>query len=52
MKGSEEIILRARATMDTCAGCRNVELFKVKNTYTAGYDRPNIHPPATRHQVQ
>ena len=34
MEENEEIILRARATKDTCAGCRRVEeRFNVKYTY-------------------
>ena len=53
MKENEEIKLRARAKMDTCAGCRLVEeRFNVKNTHTAGYERHSIHTPANRYQVQ
>ena len=52
MNEGVEIILQARATMDTCAGSRRVEeRCTVKNTDTAGYDRHNIYEVYASNQV-
>ena len=53
MKENEEIVLRARAKMDTCAGFRRVqERFDVKNTCIHCWIRQALHTPATTYQVK